>query len=185
MIADWEAAFAPYDEETYRFVARRIQPWDVVLDIGAGDLRLSRRLAAIACRVYAVEQHAGLIRKADRGDWPANLFVVQADALTWPFPEEITVAVLLMRHCTQAHFSNYVARLIHTTHCQRLFTNARWKLGVEEVQLRSAQRYDPERIGWYACQCGAAGFTPGDPDLITTQVLNKVTEVTNCPHCGA
>ena len=183
MIENWEAAFAPYDEDTYRFVVERIMPPDVVLDIGAGDLRLSRRMATIARRVYAVELEVGLILQAEQAGWPANLSVVNANALTWPFPEEITVAVLLMRHCTQAHFSSYVTRLSRTTNCQRLITNARWKMGVEEMPLRSGRRYDPARVGWYACQCGTVGFTPGDPGLITAHGLKEVAEVTHCPHC--
>ena len=62
---DWEAAFAPYDEDTYRFVIERIGPPDVVLDIGAGDLRLARRLATIAKRVYAIERNATVLSHAD------------------------------------------------------------------------------------------------------------------------
>ena len=68
---DWEAAFAPYDDETYQFVVERLTPQDVVLDIGAGDLRLARRLAAIAQQVYAVEKNAAVIvLPTDRLSWP-------------------------------------------------------------------------------------------------------------------
>lgn len=179
---DWEAVFAPYDAETYQFVVDRIQPHDVVLDIGAGDLRLARRLAALAQRVYAVERNPGVLSQSDRSARPDNLIVVCEDALTWPFPRDVTVGVLLMRHCT--HTADYIARL-KAIGSARLITNARWKMGVEEIDLRSGVSYDPDRVGWYACACGGVGFTSGDPDMITPQMLNEVIEVTRCPYCGA
>ena len=62
----------------------RITPQDVVLDIGAGDLRLAQRLAAIAQHVYAIERNAGgAAHDPIGGSWPANLIVICADALTW------------------------------------------------------------------------------------------------------
>ncbi len=184
---DWEAAFAPYDAETYQFVVERITPQDVVLDIGAGDLRLARRLAAIAQQVYAVEKNAAVVPQPDRREacWPDNLSVIYADALTWEYPADVTVAVLLMRHCTREHFAQIVQRLTAETKCQRLLTNARWKMHVEEMYLRSGGPYDPDRVGWYACRCGAVGFTPGDPQRITAHLLADVNEVVSCPTCRA
>ena len=179
---DWEAAFAPYDAETYQFVIDRIGPQDVVFDIGAGDLRLARRLAVIAKRVYAVERNAGVLFQSDRCARPANLMIVCADALTWPCPPDVTIGVLLMRHC--AHVADYIARL-KANGCARLITNARWKMGVEVIDLRSGVSYDPKRMGWYACECGAVGFTPGDVSAITAPLLDKVIEVVSCPRCGA
>lgn len=182
---DWEAAFAPYDEATYQFVVERITPQDVVLDIGAGDLRLARRLAEIAQHVYAVEKNAAVLPQPDQLSRPDRLSVIHEDALTWKYPPDVTVAVLLMRHCTRGHFAQIVQRLIIETQCQRLLTNARWKMHVEEMHLRSGELYDPDRVGWYACCCGAVGFTPGDPQVITTQLLADVNEVVICPACGA
>ena len=185
---DWEAAFAPYDEATYQFVVERITPQDVVLDIGAGDLRLARRLAAIAQQVYAVEKNAAVIVSPPNQRetcWPDQLSVIHEDAFSWRYPPDVTVAVLLMRHCTQEHFAQIVQRLTTETKCQRLLTNARWKMSVEEMPIRSGVPYDPDRIGWYACRCGAVGFTPGDPQVITAQLLADVSEVVNCPSCGA
>ncbi|MFN8595120.1 MAG: rRNA adenine methyltransferase [Anaerolineae bacterium] len=182
MIADWEAVWAPYDEATYRFVVERIMPWDVVVDIGAGDLRLACRMAEIASWVYAVERNSAVLAQADRFSRADNLVPICADALDWPLPQDATVAVLLMRHCTREHFAKYVARL-KAVGCRRLITNARWKMGVEEINLRAAVPYRVDRVGWYACQCGSIGFTPGDPKFITPQVLNEVVEVINCPAC--
>ena len=184
-LRDWEAAYAPYDEATYQFVVERVTPQDVVLDIGAGDLRLARRLAAVARRVYAVERDAAVLPQPDPLSWPDQLVVINEDAVHWPFPAEVTVAVLLMRHCTREHFVWYVKRLIETTACQRLITNARWKVGVEEMPIRSVRsvRYDPDRVGWYACRCGAIGFTADHPEAITSQALEEVMEVVQCPQC--
>lgn len=184
-IDDWEAAFAPYDEETYRAVLAQIAPHDVVLDIGAGDLRLTRRVAAVARRVYAIERDPAVLTQTDRATWPANLIVTCANALTTSFPIDVTTAILLMRHCTRDHFAAYVQRLSALCDCRRLITNARWKMDVEVIDLRSARSavYDPDRVGWYACRCGSVGFVPGDPAAITPQVLADVNDVVSCPQC--
>ena len=183
---DWEAAFAPYDEETYRAVVAHITPRDVVLDIGAGDLRLTKRVAAVARRVYAIERDPAVLARSDRREacWPANLIVICADALTIAFPRDVTTAILLMRHCTREHFAVYRQRLSALHRCRSLITNARWKMDIEVIDLRSGEAYDPDRMGWYACQCGAIGFTPGDPSVITPQVLAEVVDVISCPQCG-
>ena len=181
---DWEAIWAPCDEDSYRFVVERIYPFDVVVDIGAGDLRLSSRVANIASWVYAIERNPDVLRQADHYSRPENLVAVCMDARAWPLPYDVTVGLLLMRHCAPEHFAEYVTRL-KALGCRRLITNARWKMGIEEIDLRAsaAAVYDPKRVGWYACQCGRVGFTPGDPDLVTDQTLNEVNEVVNCPHC--
>jgi len=184
-IHDWEAAFAPYAEETYQAVLAQILPQDVVLDIGAGDLRLTKRVAASARRVYAIERDPAVLAKSDRGSWPANLIVICADALATAFPSDVTTALLLMRHCAREHFTVYVQRLSALKRCRRLITNARWKMDVEVIDFRSGGMYDPDRVGWYACRCGSIGFTPGDPGFITPQVLAEVIDVVSCPHCGA
>lgn len=181
---DWEAIWAPYDEGTYRFVLERVTPWDVIIDIGAGDLRLSQRLAQIASWVYAIERNSEVLSRLDRYSRPENLVAVCEDALNWPMPHDATMAVLLMRNCTREHFAEYVARL-KANGCRRLITNARWHMGVEEIDLRSGVPYDPDRVGWYACECGMVGFTPGDPGAITADTLRQVVEVVNCPHCTA
>lgn len=182
---DWESLWAPYDEATYRFVIERVSARDVVVDIGAGDLRLAQRLAGIAEWVYAIERNPEVFGRAGRLiDQPENLSPVCADALVWPLPRDLTVAVLLMRHCTREHFAEYVRRL-KAVGCKRLITNARWRMGVEMIDLQSARPYNAERMGWYACQCGAVGFTPGDPDRITDELLRDVAEVSDCPVCRA
>jgi SAM-dependent methyltransferase len=177
---DWEALWAPYTAEDYQSVLDRIEPKDVVLDIGAGDLRLSVRLAHIARQVYAIERNPQILAQFDQASWPQNLAVIYANALTYPFPNDVTVGVLMMRHCT--HFKEYAAHL-KSIGCQRLITNARWGMDVEAIDLRSGVEYNPDRMGWYACTCGSIGFTPGDPHSITEQVMGTVTEVIDCPNC--
>jgi predicted RNA methylase len=183
-IHDWEAAFAPYAEETYLAVLAQITPHDVVLDIGAGDLRLTKRVASIAQRVYAIERDPAVLARSDRGSWPAHLSVICADALTTSFPTDVTTALLLMRHCTREHFAAYLQRLSALRRCRRLITNVRWKMDVEVIDPRSGVVYDPDRAGWYACRCGSIGFTPGAPAMITPQVLAEVIDVVSCPQCG-
>jgi hypothetical protein len=180
---DWEDMWSPYDDETYRFALEMARPDDVVIDIGAGDLRLASRMAAMVRRVYAVERNPALVQRAQRwNDAFDNLVVVCADALTWTLPPDVTLAVLLMRHCTRDHFATYMQRL-KGAGCQRLVTNARWKMGVEVIDLRCRQPYDPHRTGWYACHCGMIGFHAPDTDQITPETLSDVADVVVCPHC--
>jgi SAM-dependent methyltransferase len=175
--ADWEAAWAPYDEATYAAALAWVEPDDVVLDIGAGDLRFARRAAARARRVVALERQGALLA----GTRPGNLDVVCGDALQVPYPPGITLAVLLMRHCR--HFAGYVSRL-RAAGCWRLITNARWGMGVELVSLRPQAPFDSALPGWYACLCGAAGFKPGPPDQLTPERLSVAQNVEDCPRCG-
>lgn len=181
---DWETAWAPYDETTYREALAFLQPWDVVLDIGAGDLRLARLAAPRTRRVYAIELRPELVAAARRqGPWPHNLHVIVGDARTLPFPPGISVAVLLMRHC--CHFHLYVQKL-RAVGCRYLVTNARWRMGVECVDLMAPRvpfRQAPP--GWYACLCGAVGFIPLPPEMLTEAVFERVHEVEACPACSS
>ena len=182
-LTNWEGWFSPYDDEVYTEVLRNIAEDDVVLEIGAGDLRLALRLAGRARKVYAVEVNPKVLGPAlEAIGWelPRSLVAICANALDIPFPSDVTVAVLLMRHCQ--HFGDYVAKL-RAIGCQHLITNARWKAGVEVIEL-AAQGEDFSQVkgGWYACKCGAVGFIPCDPS--DGEVLFSIHEVENCPHCG-
>jgi len=145
---DWEWWWAPYDEPTYQAVLARVRPHDVVLEIGAGDLRLARRLAGRARHVYAFEMQAVLIERAlaGPGPAPANLYAVCADARHAHFPPDVTVGVLLMRHCR--HFQLYADKLV-AIGCGRLITNARWRSRVECVDLLEARLpFDRVMLVW-------------------------------------
>lgn len=176
----WEAMWAPYDEPTYAAVLQQIKADDIVLEIGAGDLRLARRIAEKAQKVYAIERNASLLAALDQA-LPANCHVSRADARWDPFPQDTTAAVLLMRHCS--NLSRYMTKLTQTR-CERLVTNARWGLSVETIDLAAKRlSFHALRLGWYACMCGSTGFLPGKAEHITEQVLQTIWEVEDCPAC--
>jgi hypothetical protein len=175
----WERLWAPYDDRTYRQVLEWLDPADTVLEIGAGDLRLARQIAAKARRVYAVEINRALV--AGYSATPGNLTVILGDAYRVPFPAGITAAVLLMRHCQG--FSTLFAKVRYAG-CQRLITNARWRAGLELIDLRSPPiPYPAAGMGWYACRCGATGFIAGPAEALTPQLESAVQEVVDCPAC--
>ena len=178
-LVDWEGWFSPYDEETYSMVLSHIAPDDVVLEIGAGDLRLALRIAERARKVYAVEVNPLVIGPALEIiglHLPRNLYVVCANALDFPVPPQVTVAVLLMRHCQ--HLQHYLYHL-QAAGCRRLLTNARWRSGVEMVDLTAPRLpFEQVREGWYACRCGAVGYV-GRGERPDTPAI----EVSDCPAC--
>lgn len=193
---EWERWWAPYDEPTYQAVLDHIQPDDVVLEIGAGDLRLARRLARKARLVHAIEINSAIEINPSLATFAPryqpvdnvqetqvnNLRLIWTDAYQHPFPPGITVGVLLMRHCQNFRL---LADKLLATGARRLITNARWGLGVELVDLlapRSA--YASVQYGWYACWCGATGFVPGPPEDLTPEVEAKIHEVASCPVCN-
>ena len=180
-LADWERMWAPYDKATYRQTLDWVGPYDTVLDIGAGDLRLACRLAEKARRVYAIELSQALAAEATSPLPADNLTVIWGDAYQLPFPAGITVAVLLMRHCRG--FYELLNKLVDVG-CRRLITNARWRLGVELIDLQSPPiSYAAVDLGWYACRCGATGFVPGPAQRLTPQIESTVHEVVDCPVC--
>ena len=173
----WERMWAPYDEATYRQALAWLKPDDVVLDIGAGDFRLARRMAARTRHVYAIE----LNRELGRHSPAPGLTVIWGDAYQIPFPAGITVAILLMRHCQ--NLAKLLKKLQYIG-CQRLITNARWRVGVELVDLQSPPTpYLAADLGWYACRCGATGFVPGPAEALTSRIEAAVQVVAGCPAC--
>lgn len=179
----WEAMYAPYDQPTYQAVLDLLMPDDVVLDIGAGDLRLSRQMARIARKVYAVEINALVLDQASasRDPLPGNLDPICADARAFHFPSDTTVGVLLMRHCI--HFRLYFEKL-RDSGAQRLITNARWRMSLEELNLQADRIFFNEfEMGWYACLCGATGFKEGAAEQWSVEMDKLIHEVTHCPQC--
>lgn len=180
-MTDWEGWFSPYDEQIYEAVLDHINSEDTVVEVGAGNLRLALRMAGQAQKVYAVEVNPLLLSRALEIiglDLPRNLHVICANALDLPVPPDVTVAVLLMRHCQ--HFPTYVERL-QKAGCQRLLTNARWRTGVEFIDLTvPSMPFEDVHEGWYACRCGATGYvgTGSQPNA-------PPAEVASCPACSA
>ncbi len=179
---NWERLWAPYDESTYQAVLGQVRASDVVLEIGAGDFRLAYRLAAKARHVLAIELNPTLGSVAQNRSRPHNLTIIKADAYQYPFPADLTLGVLLMRHCR--HFG-IIADKLSAIACPRLITNARWGYHVEVVDL-TVQRlhYSDLSIGWYACWCGATGFIPGPAKQLTPNLEQTIVEVKDCPQCG-
>ncbi|HTX79569.1 MAG TPA: methyltransferase domain-containing protein [Longilinea sp.] len=181
----WEKLWAPYDQSTYDTVLQSIQPGDTVLEIGAGDLRLSWQVARIARKVFAIEIHPEIIhqaRSASFHSFPDNLEVVCGDACEIPYPSGVTVGILLMRHCT--HFSLYASKL-KAIGCKALVTNARWRMGVEVVDLQKERvPFEAVKLGWYACWCGATGFVTGPAEAYTPELDQRIAEVSACPACA-
>ncbi len=172
--------WAPYDSQTYALVLDQIAADDIVLEIGAGDLRLSRRMAAKARRVYAVEINPSLCSRGGSELLP-NLQLTIGDARTVLFPQDITLAVLLMRHCT--HFAHYFDKL-RAVGCRKLVTNARWGMNVETIDLGIMRpAFQSVEMGWYACRCGRRGFKAGPPEAVTGATVEQTWEVDACPAC--
>lgn len=178
----WEHMYAPYDAATYQAVLGQIRPEEVILDIGAGDLRLARQMADIARKVYALEIAPELFSRAtEQKPLPENLIPICADARTWDFPLDLTTGVLMMRHCT--HFQLYAQKLLGSG-AKRLITNARWGMDVETIDLAAFRiPYTDFQLGWYACWCSKTGFKTGPADLLTEDLLNYTVEVADCPNC--
>lgn len=179
----WEAIYAPYDQTTYQAVLDQLGPKDVILDIGAGDLRLARQMARIAQKVYAVEISAQVLNQAydSLHGFPANLISIGADARALDFPPDITTGVLLMRHCTC--FGLYAEKL-QKAGATRLITNARWRMSVEVVHLLAGRlSFAEAAMGWYACLCGGTGFKEGPAEHWSFEMDRVINEVFNCPKC--
>ena len=181
--AAWEALYAPYDQPTYQAVLDQLRANDVILDIGAGDLRLARQMARIVRKVYAVEVDARVLEQAEaaRDPLPANLIPICADARKLDFPSDVTAGVLLMRHCTQ--FRLYAEKLRKAA-AARLITNARWRMDVETVDLQvQPTSWAATGMGWYACLCGSTGFKEGPAEHWTFEMDKIRQEVSSCPEC--
>lgn len=181
--SDWELRWAPYDAPTYQAVLEQLRPDDVVLEIGAGDLRLAREMAAATRKVYGIEINAVVLNQGlqTAQPLPTNLITIQADALIEDFPPDVTTGVLLMRHCT--HLMIFAEKL-RKLGCQKLITNARWHLDIETIALQATRkRFDQVEIGSYACWCGAVGFKIGPVDLLTCETNAIIHEVSDCPDC--
>lgn len=179
----WELHWAPYDLPTYQLVLEQLLPHDIILDIGAGDLRLARQMADMTHKVYALEINRSVLDRgvASAAPLPANLIPICADARSFAFPRHVTCGVLLMRHCT--HFQLYTDKL-REAGCQRLITNARWGMNIEVIDLNNTRiTHENLAFGWYACGCGAVGFKPGSPDLITPETEAVIHEIIDCPDC--
>ena len=181
--SDWEAMYAPYDPGTYQSVLAQLRPDDVILDIGAGDLRLARQMAQIARKVYAVEIDRQTLEQAMRlsEPLPANLISICADARILDFPPDISTGVVLMRHCTCFRLYAEKLRIAGAT---GLITNARWGMDTEFINLLVERiSFYEFYMGWYACICGGRGFKEGPAQHWSSEMDSVTVEVSGCPQC--
>lgn len=177
---EWEAVWAPYDENTYQAALNYIRPTDCILEIGAGDLRLAKRMARVARLVFAIEINPDVLARAVQ-PLPNNLTAILGDALTLEFPTGITCGVLMMRHCL--HFRQYAQKL-KDCGATRMISNARWRFEPEEIDLTCKRSsYERLEMGWYACWCGATGFKEGPVEKLRPEMLDAVSELSDCPKC--
>lgn len=177
---EWEAAWAPYDENTYQAILNYIRPTDCILEIGAGDLRLAKRMASVARLVFAIEINPDVLALAVQ-PLPENLIAILGDALTLEFPTGVTCGVLMMRHCL--HFRQYAQKL-RDCGATRMISNARWRFEPEEIDLTyKRSSYERFEMGWYACSCGATGFKEGPVEKLRPEMLDAVSELRDCPKC--
>lgn len=182
-IAAWEAMHAHYDAPTYQAALRMLDYSDVVVDIGAGDLRFATQMAKVVYKVYALEINEQVLRQGmeSGGPLPHNLLAFCADAREFEFSGDITAGVLLMRHCT--YFDLYFEKL-RKAGAKRLVTNARWGMNVEELDLHAKRKqFEEVELGWYACSCGATGFKMGAVDRWLDEMDALTQEVVGCPQC--
>ena len=145
---EWEFRWASYDLPTYQLVLNQLLSNDIILEIGAGDLRLARKMAALTRKVYALEINRSILDEglASSAPLPGNLIPICVDARAFDFPTGITSGVLLMRHC--AHFQWYAEKL-RDCGCRRLITNARWGMNVEVIDLNAARiPFEKVKLGW-------------------------------------
>ena len=92
--------FLPEDKE-YNIVLPYIEPNDIVLDIGAGNLAFDLLLAEKCKKVYAVELNPEVLGdalKTIRYDLPRNLIAICANGVDFPVPKDVTCLVMLLRH---------------------------------------------------------------------------------------
>ena len=181
---EWQWIWAAYDEASYAAVLDFIHPDDIVLEIGAGDLRLARQIARVAQKVVAVEIHPELLTSLVNNSTPLpeNLTAICADALEYKFPKNTSLAVMLIRHFQ--HTQELMEKL-RTAGCRWLVTNSRWRMGIEKIDLFAPRlNYHEIGLGWYACWCGRVGFKPGPAQAVDENVMENIYEVIGCPGCG-
>ena len=84
----------------------------------------------------------------------------------WPTPREFP---------KNHHYFDH----LQSAGCRRLLTNARWRSGVEMVDLTAPRLpFEQVREGWYACRCGAVGYV-GQGERSDAPAV----EVSDCPAC--
>lgn len=96
----FEVWFLP-EVTNYDDCLSKLNPDDVVFDVGAGDLRFDLIMAEKVRKVYAVEINPKILAGALRiigYDMPENLTVICGNAFTMELPGDVTAVTCLMIH---------------------------------------------------------------------------------------
>lgn len=99
-IRDGEEMFVP-ETWFYDIVLSMLRGSDVVLDVGAGDLRFALLASRKVRKIYAVEVDPKIMSSALRiisYDLPRNVIPICADARDVALPSDVTVITCLMIH---------------------------------------------------------------------------------------
>ena len=75
---EWEYLWASYDASTYKLVLDQLNSNEIIMDIGAGDLRLARKMATLTRKVYALEINRSILDEglASSAPLPGNLIPI-------------------------------------------------------------------------------------------------------------
>lgn len=79
----------------------KLNPDDIIFDVGAGDLRFDLIMAEKVRKVYAVEINPKILASSLRiikYDMPENLIVICGNAFDMDLPGDVTVVTCLMIH---------------------------------------------------------------------------------------
>lgn len=96
----FEVWFVP-ELTNYDDCLSKLNGYDVVFDVGAGDLRFDLMMAEKVRKVYAVEINPKILASALNiigYDMPTNLTVICGDAFDMDLPPDVTVVTCLMIH---------------------------------------------------------------------------------------
>lgn len=96
----YEIFFVP-EVTNYDDYLSKLNPDDVVFDVGAGDLRFDLIMSEKVRKVYAVEINPKILASALRiigYDMPTNLTVICGNAFDMELPGDVTVVTCLMIH---------------------------------------------------------------------------------------
>lgn len=96
----WEVFFVP-EVTNYNDCLSKLNPDDIVFDVGAGDLRFDLVMAEKVMKVYAVEINPKILASSLRiigYDLPENLVVICGNAFDMELPGDVTAVTCLMIH---------------------------------------------------------------------------------------
>lgn len=89
------------EKDNYQDCLSRLDPNDIVFDIGAGDLRFDLMMSRKVKKVYAIEINPSILSYAldiIDNNMPTNMNVICGNGFTYPIPEDVNTITCLMIH---------------------------------------------------------------------------------------